>query len=326
VVDGRPTLAFLDPSPTSGADYATAVVGNPWDLADPADVANLDAPVEQTSFVQPSFAGGDFSAVAVVVPPDPASDVNVELQVDPARPIDTGRFRWVTFQLLLDHTPYAGLLDRAQNGWGARVVWWNQGVGQDGGVTRAAFLYEGVNTITVDLWEDDLLDPGDPGSAQAPWRAGAAVSTFRLDPAETPVPTAFTLLDVRLTALPVPGEDGTFLVRFRLRDPEGAPAEVALFLDTDRAGFDGTPVGTVTAGPGDLELPLATGDLAPGNYWVYAVVTGGPGQTFRRYADAAIHIGPGPCLGRAGGAGDGGTAAREAGGLKPDRPARCAGR
>ncbi|MGH7263372.1 MAG: hypothetical protein ACREMB_00760 [Candidatus Rokuibacteriota bacterium] len=285
-VDGKPRITFENPSITSGPDYATTVLGNPWDLDGAADVANLDRP--DKNFFNEAFVNSALTATAIGVPPSPHSDSQVWMTVDPAAPIDTRRYRYLTYQIELDPAGYGNIADKVARGWFSRIIWWDESLPGDGSATKGHVVYEGLNTLSVDLAEPGILALEDPFPAQTGWRANPTIGTFRLDMTETPadVPTGFALHDVKLTGNPEPEPDGSFTVQFQLTEA----ATVQLFRDTDAAGFDGAPLGAVAAGPGPGQHTVGTAGLFPGDYWIYAVVTDPAGNTVTRYADVPLRV------------------------------------
>jgi hypothetical protein len=285
-VDAKPRITFENPSMTSGPDYATTALGNPWDLDGPADVANLARP--DKNFGNEAFVNSALTATAFGLPPSQYSDSQVWMTIDPGAPIDPRRYRYLTYQLELDPTHYGNIADKVARGWFSRMIWWSGGLAADGSATKGHVVYEGLNTLSIDLAEPGILAEEDPFPAQTGWQANAAIGTLRLDMTETPanVPTGFALHDVRLTAAPEPEPGGLFTVRFQLSEA----ATVALFRDTDPAGFDGVPLGAVAAGPGPGQHAIDTTGLFPGDYWLYAVVTDPSGNTEARYADVPLRV------------------------------------
>jgi hypothetical protein len=325
-IDARPTVRFVHPSPTTGPDYATEVVGNPWDMDGPADLDNLDNPYFQKSFVGEAFVDGAFTAIATPLPWTEFTDAQVWLHVDPGRPIPTARYRWLTIQMALDPTGYGDIHDKVEYGWGVRSIWWNTDIAVDGSETAIGVIYEGVNTVTLDLWDDSRLEAEDPYPAQTGWRGNPTLSHLRVDLAETfrGPGTRFWLYDVRLTRAPEPEPDGTFTLRLETGDLEGQTADLALYADGDRAGFDGTLLRTLAVSPGAHEVTIPTGAFPPGDTWLYAVVTDQWGRVTRRYADAPIHVLGPSCLGRAGA--DPGPVVTRGGASGKAAPSACATR
>ncbi len=302
VINGKPQLEFVNPSMTSGPDYATTELGNPWDLNDASDVDNLDNPFSEQAFTNPQFLndptfGTMFAATAVVVPGAPGgqSDSQVWMHVDPAKPIDTRKYRYLTYQMSIDPTNYTNIADKVRRGWFSRAVFWNQAIPVDGSSTKGHVIYEGVRSYSADLANPASIDVGDPFPSQTGWRANPTILQFRVDMTETDVPTNFALFDVKLTGNPIPDPDDTFTIRLLVSDPERDGATVSFFLDTDPAGFDGVLLGSAPVPPGTppgttLTFTFATGSLFSGDYWIYAVVTDSAGNSVRRYADVPMSV------------------------------------
>ena len=84
-INGKPHLKFTNPSYTSGPDYATEVIGNPWDMNQSADISNAYDPVNQTNFLNPVFTNGYFLCYSGPNPNpggQPHSDVKLFMNID----------------------------------------------------------------------------------------------------------------------------------------------------------------------------------------------------------------------------------------------------
>lgn len=294
IVNTAGQINFEHPSMTSGEDYATAVLGDPWDMAGSSDVVNLSNPDYQKNFIDATFADGAFAATAII--PEGSTqlhtDAQVWLHVDPTKPIDTSRYHYLSYTLSVDDTYYTNISDKVKYGWVTRAIWWNSDIATDGTSTKANVTYEGVHTYSYDLRPMSVPDPYDTYPTQDGWLAGSSWSHLRIDPLETnnTEGTRFFLHDAKLTADPEPDRDGRFRARFRLFDPDGDTMQVKLYADTDRSNFDGVEMGTGTFGSGDQTLTIDTCSLAAGSYYLYAVVTDSAGNITKRYADVPVAV------------------------------------
>lgn len=247
-ITATPEVEIHAPSMTSGPDYATEVLGNPWDMAGAEDIDNLSNIMAQKNFQNEAFTGGIFQAEAIIpanAPPSQIeSDVQVWLNVDRNNPIDSSKYRYLTYVLALDETGYGNISDKVGNdgGWVSRVVWWNTGIDVDGSVTNDNVIYEGLRAYSVDLADPNVLEPADEYPAQTGWLASQSWSFFRLDPAEVNDPTFFYLHDVKLTGKPAPTRDHLYTVKFSLDDADSELVTVALYTATDRNGTGSTIV------------------------------------------------------------------------------------
>lgn len=260
-----PLIELHAPSLVSGPDYATEVLGNPWDMSSADDIANLGNPVAQKNFRNESFAGGRFQAEAYIpasAPPSQIeSDVQVWLNVDPSTPIDSTKYRYLTYVMEIDETGYGNISDKVSNegGWVSRVVWWNDGIEIDGSATNDNVIYEGSRAYSVDLGDISVLEPADDFPLQAGWNYESTWSFFRIDPAEVNDPTIFWLDDVKLTGKPAPTRDQQYTVDFTVTDGDSSAVAISIFTSTDREGSGVQLVwGPQNLAPGRHEVTLNT--------------------------------------------------------------------
>ena len=293
-VNGRSSVTVDDPSMTTGPDYATEVVGNPWDFSDSADVVNLGFVQTLKRFTNPSFGGGLFTATADgPAPPALESDVQVWMNVSASRPILTPRYRYLTLRMSIDPANYTNISDKVMKGHVFRSIFWNTGLQADGSDLRAEQVYEGLNSYTYDLNTPGIVDPNDTFPAQTGWRGNTTIRNFRIDPGEFPFQTNFSLDDVKIRARPEPTSANQFTVKVTTSDPEEDPATIQLFRDTDNTGFDGTLLTTLNNRfPGPHTFAFSTASFFPQDLWIYAVVTDSAGNVTRQYGDAPLHVGP----------------------------------
>lgn len=271
-VNGRPGGYFSSPSAVSGDDYATTEVGNPWDMSDSADVANLPGsewPDEWRQFSSHSFNNGLFQAVAnAPIAPALETDVQVHLNVNPNRPIDTSKYRYLTYRMAVDPTNFKDIHDEVKNGWVSRIVYWNLALFGDGGHPHAQSLYEGYNTYTLDMWKEGSTESG------LAWGGNKHLAHLRIDPLETSIPTWFFLDWVKLTA-ENRENNGAYTISWDLSDVEGRALSFSLYYDTDDQGFDGTLIKTfesISAGAGSHVWDMS-GLPDASSYYVYGVVS-----------------------------------------------------
>src|SRR5690606_28737419 len=97
-INAPPQVTVIDPDASGGADFATDVLGNPWDMADAGDVALLNGVVNPglvNDAGQPALQGAGTST----------GDPQVTLLNGGSALINTRRYRHLTFTLTLD-TPF----------------------------------------------------------------------------------------------------------------------------------------------------------------------------------------------------------------------------
>lgn len=217
-----PIITFAQPSMTSGPDYATSELGQAWNMDSSADIVTPGPAVGYPqTLADTSFSNSILRARAVIIPPQIESDAQFWLRVDPNRPINTNRYRYFTVRLKVDLPAGKDINWAVAYGWGGRVIWWNQGIQQDGSETKYGTYYPGWRNYSVDLarampptpisdpaqWRN-ILTPREQNSfpAQLGWTQLGTVSKLRYDPLETMQQAVGTGADifeidwVRLTA------------------------------------------------------------------------------------------------------------------------------
>lgn len=294
-IEAKPEVTVSAPSRTSGLDYAAAVVGNPWDMESSTDIINLDLPMFQRNFQNAAFSNGVFSAQAII--PDDApvdqmeSDVQLWFNIDTLQPVDTSKYRYLTYTLELDESGYGNISDKVGNtgGWVARIVWWNDAINTDGAVTDDIVVYEGVNAYTLDLFDPNVLEPDESFTARFLWTDNSTLDYLRLDPAEVNQPTNFSLYDVLLTANPALTSDGLYEVEFAVADADSSSVSVSIYADDNDSGADGSLIwGPQDFSPGAHSVRLTQAELNQGtDTYLYLSVNDGS-HTVVTYGDAPI--------------------------------------
>jgi hypothetical protein len=276
-INNPPTIEVTNPSPTSGDDYATTVLGNPWDMSSAADVQFAGS----ANITSVSFSGGLLHATSTNNDPIVALLYNTNNSV----PIDTSKFRYLTYRLQLD-----GAYDLLA-GSVARVIWSSQPAAAPS-VSQDIIVVPGMNSYTVDL--AGLSTAADGGleaiGSGEPWTSGPK-GYLRIDPHEFPTPRTFHIDDVKLTANPV----GTtsFPIRFVGADADGDPASVSLYYDTDTNPSNGK---TLIAS----NIPATAGQflwnpagVPRGDYYIYAEASDGI-QVIGRYSSVPVQLAVAP--------------------------------
>lgn len=287
-IDAAPVVNFVAPTALSGTDYATAALGNPWDMTDASDVPNLDRaawPDVWRQFSNEHFSGGRF--VATANPPlyhlgNVETDAQVHLNVGPTG-IDTSKYRYLTYRMRISTANYGNLSHRVANGWVTRAAFWNNEILADSGLPSAHVTYEGWHTYTVDLWNNAILEGG------YPWRSFPRLHHLRLDPLETTVPTEFAIDWVKLTQ-----ENKTSRKKFEIvwtTTDDSSKANVSIWRDTNRRGYNGTKIVTLKDVPrGTHSYVWNASGLPKGKrYYIYLYIN--DGRNVRRfYAPTSIEI------------------------------------
>jgi hypothetical protein len=271
-INSPPSIEVTNPSPTSGDDYATTVLGNAWDMSSSADIqlTGLD------HLTNISFSGGLMHATNTSNDPI----VTLLYNTNNAVPIDTSRFRYLTYRLQVDG-PYdlgAGSV--------ARVIWSSQ-VSSPAAVSQDIIVLPGMNSYTVDLAPLSTAPDGglEPGSGEL-WTAGPK-RYLRLDPHEFPTPRTFHIDDVKLTAKPVGA--ASFNIRFAAADADADATTVSLYYDADTNPGNGkTLIASgipATAG----QFVWNTAGVPQGEYYISAEASDGI-QVIGRYSTVPLQL------------------------------------
>lgn len=210
VVNQAPRVKILTPSMTSGEDYAAAVLKNAWDMNSLGDVKYTEQLCGAT------VADGIYTAQTC----NGYNDSQIWTLKQGTTPIDTARYRYVTYRLKNDH---AYPLNAASQGWISRIVW-KSGASVPS-VSNDFYLYPGWNTLSLDLYEAELDDNNLYPTATL-WK-NSSPTDFRLDPNEIANQSTVNLDYIKLTARDEadtafdicweyddPGDDVSFIVSY----------------------------------------------------------------------------------------------------------------
>jgi hypothetical protein len=281
-INAPPVVHVVDPDETGGEDFAAAVLGNPWDMSDAADVKT--SPYDH--LVVKQIAGGLFHGVSDGVPVAWAGSVPVG---DPIvyvlngnGVVDTDRYRYLTVRLKVDDPYDLGL------GSVGRVMWSSRTQAFDVTVSGPFMTWPGWNTYSFDLaalssGPGGGIEPGGPRTD--PWTA-ADVRHLRLDPHEFAQLRGFDIDWVKLAA--IDESRGSFVLRWSGADPDGDPATVTLYYDNNTNPLDGrTFIATLDLATG--QRTWNTSAVPPGRYWIYAETTDGLNAT-GRYSTGMVEV------------------------------------
>jgi hypothetical protein len=281
-INNPTSIEITNPSMTSGPDYATTVLGNPWDMNSAADI-QLTGSDYLTNL---SFTGGLLHAT------NTNNDPNVTLlyNTNNAVPIDTARFRYLTYRLQVDG-PYdlgAGSM--------ARIIWSSQALmsGFTATTSQDIIVWPGMNTYSLDLAPLSAAPDGglEPVAGQEPWTA-APKRHLRLDPHEFPVPRTFHIDDVKLTAKPVAG--ASFTITFLADDRDGDAGTVSLYYDADTNPANGRTLIASGIARTAGQFVWNTSGVPLGEYYIYAEVSDGI-QTTSRYSTVPVVVASPPSV------------------------------
>jgi hypothetical protein len=274
-INAPPSIQITDPDATGGEDFATAVLGNPWDMNDGADIGSVPG----DHLIARSFSGGQFhgtsDGVAVAMSGDvPVGDPLVYPLTNNGV-VDTTRYRYLTYRLQVD-----GPFD-LRTGSVARLFWGsNPAAAYDVTVTKDIIVWPGMRDYTVDLAA--LTTAADGGIVTSegrarPWTA-EAVRYLRLDPHEFAEVRDFHIDSIKLAAMDEPS-GGTFVVRFTGADADGDSVSVALYYDTDTNPANGRTLITSSVPLGNGQFAWNTAAVPSGVYYINAVASDGRNAT-----------------------------------------------
>ncbi len=282
-VNNAPIIHLTSPDETGGADWATAVKGNTWDMAppDPAlpywfgnDVAAARN-VYGTGYYTTDGSRTVYGAIGV------GGDPQVVL-VDGTQPaVDAAKYHRLSFRMRVAH-------DATQDWATTRILW-----GPDPihahlmSATWDIMVWNNeFRTYTVDLaaidWSWGVVSGGTGGL----WTG--AIRQVRFDPLEYPIDTLFEIDDVKLAADAENDANGTFTIRWNTSG--GTNPRVALFYDADRDASNGmTPiVSNVSAAAGSYAWD--TRFVTPGLYHIYATISDQYGNAQSRYSTGPVRV------------------------------------
>ncbi len=281
-INARPTFEFTSPSFTSGVDYATADRGNPWDMNDASDID-----VERTiNITSASITSGKL--VAVNTSTDPQISLSLLNSQGVKVPINTKKYRYLTFKMFYDDSPYPSTafssIEQRDNdiGWVARLQWAYTYFEVDGSYTKDIILHQKWNDYTVDLWDNSLLETRGYDGPNAGWTNIPAANYFIFHPMEPSVPITFYLDYVKLCAENKPANNA-FPIRWVCNDAENDPLTITLMYGNGRgATFSGTTIAVLTNQTNTTgEYIWNTTDVPYGSYTIRAIVFDGTNTLIR---------------------------------------------
>ncbi|MGD9702324.1 MAG: FlgD immunoglobulin-like domain containing protein [Acidimicrobiia bacterium] len=248
-----PQPVVLSPNAEGGEDYATAVRGNPWDMAAADDVLLAH------DLANVGFGGGDMSGATI------ANDPYVLLPTN--GPIDGDKYHRATVDACYDggfslaNAPGGGMVGRFA--WETTTIpQWTE--------TQDFVVFPGCHRITFDMKTDPAGAVHDESSVWRPGWAGQSVTYFRYDLNEDPGARGFTLRDIRLA------DDAAFSTTYPISFIDtgwasGTTAEI--YASTIRGALGGSLIGSVNVGQGVNTFTwngtnTSGARLPNGTYWI----------------------------------------------------------
>jgi hypothetical protein len=285
-INTPPTITVTDPDETGGEDFATTVLGNPWDMNDQLDVIHPNVNIAD-HLLAPSFSNGIFTATSDGVPVAytsggiPVGDPQVYLlsnqsDANTTNIVNTQKYHRLTFSVLVDHAFDLQRGSVARVFWGSASSTTNQG-GTPYNVTTSKDIitWPGSNSYTIDLAALTTAPDGGLELTNAtPWTA-KNVRHFRIDPLEFGnEQVTFHYGPVKLAADDETTND-SFTIHFTGTDPDNTGDTVALYYDTDQNPGAGLTLITSGIALGAGQYIWNTSQVPSGTYYIYAVASDG---------------------------------------------------
>lgn len=279
-VNDTPILNFTKPTAKGSTDdFITTAFGNPWDMANTADVEYTDRVLNPqfTTLSYEDLKGAAHADQTVYLasgmpatPPDVGDPIVIFLRSTgrgASNPIDTSKYHNLTFKMGITGA------QSVNDGSIARVQWRVHGETKDNESQDIIINHKAggwvMSEVTLDM--RTILQETGSHLSNSGWTG--MVESFRIDPHEFCDGRQFFFDDVKITA------DwtayGSFPIEWSLTDTDNNPS-VSLYYDTDDMGYNGTLITTlsgVAAGAGTYAWD--TSSVPNGKYWIYARVDDG---------------------------------------------------
>jgi hypothetical protein len=276
-VNAIPTITVTAPSDEGSADdFATTVLGNPWDMNATTDVAhfmNVSGPTITT--INAETPGGTGLPNTRVLwgtstqhAPPAGDPILAMMWFSPSIRIDPIRYRILTAEFGVPNSARS-----VATGSVARIVWRVAGDPQGMGVSDDIIFNHraGVNVMdkfTVDMADRSVLriEQGAttgwvPGNSANP-----GLDILRFDVHEFASATPFYVRRIKLAAFDRIAPGGTYTIRWTSSEPTGT---VGVYYDTDKNPSNGrTLIGSKQAG-GTTDSLVWTNPPSSGQYFIY---------------------------------------------------------
>ncbi len=251
-VNDAPVVKVIDPDIGGGDDWASRIMGDPWDMSNSKDI------ISTKNLTGRNFRGGRYTAV------NKGNDPIMYLNMRRKR-INTTRYHRLTVKY-----KFNGSFSLVR-GTMARMGWKNY-PSRGWQMTDDLLTYEGWNTISHSL-RGAKLDIGSFG-----WRGW--VDILRFDPHEDPLRRRFYVDNVRVAADDMT-KNGRFNIRYRLGDTDSSAVVLSIFADRDKNAANGNErlIFKTTRGAGDGEFTWTPDASFNGSNNIYIAVSDGLNNT-----------------------------------------------
>ena len=270
----RPQPVVLSPSAAQGADWATTVRKNPWDMAQVTDYGLRNA--------RRLGANGKWFAAE-----NTSNDPSVPLAIGSGIAGSTYHRLQIKMALLGAYS----LANAPGGGCVGRLLWTTASGGlRNWQATDDLVLYPGWNTIDVDMATSPSLAIVDPalGARRIGW-AGQTITQLRFDPNEDPGTRRWYLDDVRVAADPVTPQ-GSFDVSFT--DLVGAAGTTATVEAVDSLGRVTVVADGMAVQPGTNTATWTLPEGESGDLYRFRVTLTNDAGSVTRWASVPVRATP----------------------------------
>ncbi|MCM3881618.1 MAG: GPI anchored serine-threonine rich family protein [Vicinamibacterales bacterium] len=290
LVNATPTMSFTLPSDEGSADdFATAQLGNAWDMNALSDVDDYFglclppscAPPSITPIVAETPAGTSLGSVsvfsAISAPAQPGLVGDPILQPLSSRG-DATRIDPLRYRILTVEFGIPNAARNVNNGSIARIAWRAAGginyTVTDDIIFNSRLGVSVLDKVSLDMSDRAVLPIEASSPSQLGWVPGGmgGIDRFRFDPHEYSGAVTFFLKRIKLAALERLNSGGTYTFQWTASESNGT---VNLYYDTDRNPTSGTtPIGSAPTSAGSFvwnNIPV----VPLGEYYIYAVITDG---------------------------------------------------
>jgi len=267
IVNSPPSISIFSPSFTSGPDYATDVIGDPWDMDNSSDIASA------LNIVNLRFVNGTLAGTSTSNNRDPILYLNGPKEF----PVNTRSYFYFTYRMRdLQSQDIAG-------GSVARIFWKHQNMSVVS-TTEDIITFDGWKTVTIDLREA-ILEPG-----SISWST-QFVDELRFDPNEFNYPRNFEIDDIKLTGNDIAKDQ--YKINFLILDPNNDIFTTSVSYSTNPIDQIPSPIScNSTTSPGTppkslytLYLPIIqngepacvwnTSNVPAGTYYIFVTASDG---------------------------------------------------
>jgi hypothetical protein len=294
-VNAPPVIHVTEPDETGGADFATDVMQNPWDMNDVNDVfhnVNIIPHVFNESFVNGVYNATSDGVTVGFAGSIPVGDAQVYLLSNQKTSnthdiIDSTKYHRLTFDMLVDHAFNLG------TGSVARVFWGSTSSATGGGTpynlttSKDIITWPGKNIYTIDLATLTTANGGLEPSNATPWTQNA-IRHFRIDPFEFAEQVTFHMDNVKLAADDAP-TGGNFTIKWIGSDADPGDSPLVDLYYQPAGGSLTLIQSSILLAAG--QYVWNTSSLSPGTYSVFAIAHDALNST-GQYATGPVTVSP----------------------------------